>query len=166
MEDQQHQKKQPSSSSSEEPPSSDGATAPTSSSSSNVVDPAIDAKERLQRFDLVIQHLHRLRATFALDSSVREFQKLHTLTLLGQSLLAPGGHRLPGHHGHGGHGLFPPLPPPPGYQGPPPHQHQHQHGHHPPNLTLRPPASILQPQRMPYFDPREWTPPNTKSPAR
>ena len=45
-----------------------------------------DSKERLQRFDLVIQHLHRLRATLALDSSVRELQKLQTLTLLGQNL--------------------------------------------------------------------------------
>ena len=53
------------------------------------VDIAIDAKERLQRFDLVIQHLHRLRATLALDSSVREFQKIHTLNLLGQLPVPP-----------------------------------------------------------------------------
>ena len=51
--------------------------------------PEIDAKERLQRFDLVIQHLHRLRATLALDSSVRELQKLQTLNILGQNLLQP-----------------------------------------------------------------------------
>ena len=54
-----------------------------------------ETKERLQRFDLVIQHLHRLRATLALDSSVRELQKLQTLNILGQSLLPP----PPGHHG-------------------------------------------------------------------
>ena len=50
------------------------------------VDTEIDAKERLQRFDLVIQHLHRLRATLALASpSVRELQKLQALTVLGKS---------------------------------------------------------------------------------
>ena len=60
--------------------------------------PEIDAKERLQRFDLVIQHLHRLRATLALDSSVRELQKLQTLNILGQNLLQP----QTQHHGHAG----------------------------------------------------------------
>ena len=66
------------------------ATSVTSSDGHpTAVDPAIDAKERLQRFDLVIQHLHRLRATLALDSSVREFQKIHTLTLLGQLPVPP-----------------------------------------------------------------------------
>ena len=65
------------------------ATSVTSSDGPTAVDPAIDAKERLQRFDLVIQHLHRLRATLALDSSVREFQKIHTLTLLGQLPVPP-----------------------------------------------------------------------------
>ena len=59
--------------------------------------PEIDAKERLQRFDLVIQHLHRLRATLALDSSVRELQKLQTLNILGQNLLQP-----QTQHGHAG----------------------------------------------------------------
>lgn len=59
--------------------------------------PPLDAKERLQRFDLVIQHLHRLRATLALDPSVRDsFQKFQTLTLLGQSLLAPQHHAANG----------------------------------------------------------------------
>ena len=48
-----------------------------------------ETKERLQRFDLVIQHLHRLRATLALDSSVRELQKLQTLNILGQNLFNP-----------------------------------------------------------------------------
>ena len=62
------------------------------------------AKERLQRFDLVIQHLHRLRATLALDSSVRELQKLQTLNILGQNLLPHHPHTVPppgpgGHHG-------------------------------------------------------------------
>ena len=60
----------------------------------------IDAKERLQRFDLVIQHLHRLRATLALDSSVRELQKLQTLNILqGQNLLPQPQTQ---HHGHAG----------------------------------------------------------------
>ena len=63
-----------------------------------------DTKERLQRFDLVIQHLHRLRATLALDSSVRELQKLQTLNILGQNLLPHHPHTVPppgpgGHHG-------------------------------------------------------------------
>ena len=62
--------------------------------------PEIDAKERLQRFDLVIQHLHRLRATLALDSSVRELQKLQTLNILqGQNLLPQPQTQ---HHGHAG----------------------------------------------------------------
>ena len=87
--------------------------------------PEIDAKERLQRFDLVIQHLHRLRATLALDSSVRELQKLQTLNILGQNLLQP-----PNVHGHAGppelkqllhaqhsspHSV--PVPQPPGHHG-------------------------------------------------
>ena len=87
--------------------------------------PEIDAKERLQRFDLVIQHLHRLRATLALDSSVRELQKLQTLNILGQNLLQP-----LTQHGHAGppelkqllhaqhsspHSV--PVPQPPGHHG-------------------------------------------------
>ena len=76
-----------------QPPTKIMTSEATSVSSSDghptAVDPAIDAKERLQRFDLVIQHLHRLRATLALDSSVREFQKIHTLTLLGQLPVPP-----------------------------------------------------------------------------
>ena len=108
------------------------------------IDPAIDAKERLQRFDLVIQHLHRLRATLALDSSVREFQKIHTLTLLGQ--LGPtaaaanvnnsGVPRLPPLNQNGG--LLPPLPPPPHHilgMRPPT---VHQQGLMPPRLPIMP----------------------------
>ena len=127
-----------------------------------VVDPAIDAKERLQRFDLVIQHLHRLRATLALDSSVREFQKIHTLTLLGQlpnvlgvppnstpSAAAP---PPPGHHSpttnrppplnHNG-GLLPPLPPPP----------PHILGMRPPPVGVQQPQSggLMPPARMPLM---------------
>ena len=112
-----------------------------------VVDPAIDAKERLQRFDLVIQHLHRLRATLALDSSVREFQKIHTLTLLGQ--LGPtaaaanvnnsGVPRLPPLNQNGG--LLPPLPPPP----------HHILGMRPPTVQqgLMPPRLPIMPTKPP-----------------
>ena len=126
-----------------------------------VVDPAIDAKERLQRFDLVIQHLHRLRATLALDSSVREFQKIHTLTLLGQlpnvigvppnstpSAPPP----PPGHHSpttnrppplnHNG-GLLPPLPPPP----------PHILGMRPPPVGVQQPQSggLMPPAQLPLM---------------
>ena len=69
------------------------------------------AKERLQRFDLVIQHLHRLRATLALDSSVRELQKLQTLNILGQSLMQPNTRHT--HNATGHHPPMPLLPPPP-----------------------------------------------------
>ena len=111
------------------------------------IDPAIDAKERLQRFDLVIQHLHRLRATLALDSSVREFQKIHTLTLLGQ--LGPtaaaanvnnsGVPRLPPLNQNGG--LLPPLPPPP----------HHILGMRPPTVQqgLMPPRLPIMPTKPP-----------------
>ena len=107
------------------------------------------AKERLQRFDLVIQHLHRLRATLALDSSVRELQKLQTLNILGQSLMPSNSHRqqnatvqmppLP---------LLPPPPPPIPPVGPPGVRPGPGGGvNHPNFLSLRPPM----PPRMPEF---------------
>ena len=126
-----------------------------------VVDPAIDAKERLQRFDLVIQHLHRLRATLALDSSVREFQKIHTLTLLGQlpnvigvppNSTPPVPPPPPGQHSpttirppplnHNG-GLLPPLPPPP----------PHILGMRPPPVGVQQPQSggLMPPAGMPVM---------------
>ena len=71
-------------------PAGESAAAVQAAMASDDVAPnGAEAKERLQRFDLVIQHLHRLRATLALDSSVRELQKLQTLTILGQTLLPP-----------------------------------------------------------------------------
>ena len=91
---------------------------------------SLDAKERLQRFDLVIQHLHRLRATLALDSSVRELQKLQTLNILGQNLLPPPPHPVPPH----GVGNRPQVPPPV-------QQNLHQ-GSRPPHL---PPPGLLMP---------------------
>ena len=99
------------------------------------------AKERLQRFDLVIQHLHRLRATLALDSSVRELQKLQTLNILGQSLMP----NSRANNGQPPMPLLPPLPPPP----PPTPPVAPAGGIANPNfLHLRPPMPPNQP-RMP-----------------
>ena len=109
------------------------------------------AKERLQRFDLVIQHLHRLRATLALDSSVRELQKLQTLNILGQSL-------MPSNSRTGQHVQLPPLPllPPPPHPPPPippagPLRPPPGGGpaHHPNFLSLRPPMPPRMPE--PFF---------------
>ena len=105
------------------------------------------AKERLQRFDLVIQHLHRLRATLALDSSVRELQKLQTLNILGQSLMQPNTRHT--HNATGHHPPMPLLPPPP----PPP---PGVPGAMPPNpnfLHLRPPMPPHQRMPEPFFHP-------------
>ena len=115
--------------------------------SDDVAPNGAEAKERLQRFDLVIQHLHRLRATLALDSSVRELQKLQTLNILGQSLMQPNSRHT--HNATGHHPPMPLLPPPP----PPP---PGVPGAMPPNpnfLHLRPPMPPHQRMPEPFFHP-------------
>ena len=52
--------------------------------------PPVEVKERLQRFDLLLQHLHRLRANLAVDNNVslalRELHKLQALQMLQHQL--------------------------------------------------------------------------------
>ena len=108
------------------------------------------AKERLQRFDLVIQHLHRLRATLALDSSVRELQKLQTLNILGQSLMQPNSRHT--HNAAAGpHPPMPLLPPIP--HPPPPPQLPGGMPTNPNFLHLRPPMPPHQRMPEPFFHP-------------
>ena len=104
------------------------------------------AKERLQRFDLVIQHLHRLRATLALDSSVRELQKLQTLNILGQTLM-PHSAPVPRNASVPPLPLLPPVPPIP-----PPHPSAGGSPvPHPNFLSLRPPIPPGNRMPEPFF---------------
>ena len=109
--------------------------------------PPVEVKERLQRFDMLLQHLHRLRANLAVDntmpSALRELHKLQALQMLNhqQQHQRHHPHRRPQKHFHGGVlPLLPPLPPllspqpdprrlpyiPPGFS-PLPHKQQQQH---------------------------------------
>ena len=110
--------------------------------------PHVEVKERLQRFDILLQHLHRLRANLAVDntmpSALRELHKLQALQMLShhQNQRHPLHHRRLHKHFHGGVlPLLPPLPPllspeadprrlpymPPGFSPPPQQQQQQQH---------------------------------------
>jgi hypothetical protein len=76
--------------------------------------PQVEVKERLQRFDLLLQHLHRLRANLAVDPNLpmalRELHKLQALQMLQHHRPQP--HRRPNKHFHGGVlPILPPLPP-------------------------------------------------------
>lgn len=79
--------------------------------------PPVEVKERLQRFDMLLQHLHRLRANLAVDntmpSALRELHKLQALQMLNhQQHQRHHPHRRPQKHFHGGVlPLLPPLPP-------------------------------------------------------
>jgi hypothetical protein len=107
--------------------------------------PPVEVKERLQRFDMLLQHLHRLRANLAVDNNVpmalRELHKLQALQMLQHQRHHPH-HRRPNKHFHGGVlPILPPLPPllspplpdhrrlpymqPPGFSPQPSKHHQH-----------------------------------------